>query len=262
MTTDRKPGITLLVAIVVISLAVVGYFVGLQSPMNPATAESATGLSEHVPHTIAEGDSEVTPATWYRDMASETTRLAYHSSLEELKSSFDPLAEVKIEPHDKRVALAKRDQNRAYNGAPPTVPHPTSQLSSASCVACHGEGALTASLRIPRMSHNFLTNCTQCHVVNAPQHMTANLFRESDFVGLEAPNEGPRSYAGAPPQIPHSTWMRSDCMSCHGYTGLQGIRTTHPWRRNCLQCHAPSATLNQSLLAAEPLFLSPPNISD
>jgi cytochrome c-type protein NapB len=47
-------------------------------------------------------------------------------------------------------------------------------------------------------------------------------------------------------------------MSCHGYTGLQGIRTTHPWRQNCQQCHAPSATMNQTLLAAEPEFLPAP----
>lgn len=262
MTAEVRSGIPKLVAIIVISLAVVGYFVGLQSPMNPTTSESITTLSEHMPPSTSEDETGAIPATWYQDMASLTVERGYRSTLAELNSKIDPLAEVKIDANDKSIALAKREQNRAFNGAPPTVPHPTEQISSASCVACHGEGAITVSLRIPRMSHNFLSNCTQCHVENAPQQSTDVLFRENDFVGLEAPNEGPRSYAGAPPQIPHSTWMRSDCMSCHGYAGLQGIRTTHPWRQNCQQCHAPSATLNQTLLASEPQFLTPPSISD
>jgi cytochrome c-type protein NapB len=54
--------------------------------------------------------------------------------------------------------------------------------------------------------------------------------------------------------------MRSDCMSCHGYEGRLGIRTTHPWRNSCQQCHAPSAAMEQTLLTAEPHFLPGPKI--
>jgi len=262
MAPPRKPSLSPIAAVVVISVAVVGYFVGLQSPMNPTTAESASEISEHVTHSHIEEHGPVVPATAYNEMESLTAGLGSRSILEQLKSDIDPLAKIEIAPEDKRAALAMRDRNRAFNGAPPTVPHPIEQMSSASCAACHTTGVKTASLRISRMSHSFLANCTQCHVESAPQHMAAKLFGENEFVGVEAPYEGPRAYAGAPPQIPHSTWMRSDCMSCHGYAGLQGIRTTHPWRQNCQQCHAPSAQLDQTLLAAEPQFLSPPTISN
>lgn len=261
MTIARSAKIRPLVAAVVISVAVVGYFVGLQSPMNPATTDSAAAISEHVAHLDIEEDSTVAPATAYSDMADLTARRGSYSNLQELKSPIDPMAEFEIEPGEKRVALEMRERNRAFNGAPPTIPHPIEQLSSVACVACHGDGFKTASFRISRMSHPFMTNCTQCHVESAPQHLAAELFGENEFVGAQAPYEGPRAYPGAPPQIPHSTWMRSDCMSCHGYAGLNGIRTTHPWRRNCQQCHAPSAELDQTLFAAEPQFLPPPSIS-
>ena len=32
------------------------------------------------------------------------------------------------------------------------------------------------------------------------------------------------TYAGAPPVIPHPTWMRERCESCHGPRGRQGLR--------------------------------------
>lgn len=259
--SDDRPKLTPLVAFIVMSLAVVGYFTGLQSPMNPSEEMSPSTLSEHVGHVEESHSSGIPAATSYSDMAVLTATSVPHTRLDGLKSDFDLLTEVKIEPGEKAAALAMRSRNRAFNGAPPTIPHPIEQLSDASCVACHTQGIKLASLRIPQMSHNFLTNCTQCHVESAPQHMTAVQFRENSFAGLPAPDEGPRSFAGAPPQIPHSTWMRSDCMSCHGYAGLQGIRTTHPWRQNCQQCHAPSATLEQTLLASEPHFLSPPNVN-
>lgn len=201
-------------------------------------------------------------ATHYMDMPAATRHrtTSWQTKLSDLKSTSDPLAEVKISPEEKKFALQGREKNRAFNGAPPTIPHPIHQTSAAACMACHGEGAKTETLRIPKMSHKVLTNCTQCHVENSPQHMTAPLFRESSFTGLPAPTGGPRAFSGAPPQIPHSTWMRSNCMSCHGLAGSHGIRTTHPWRKNCTQCHAPSSKLDQTLLAAEPKFLQPPRV--
>jgi cytochrome c-type protein NapB len=264
MSTDRQSLLAKLIGFVVICVAVVGYFIGLQSPMNPAPSEveSKADLTPPQPsppeQTTPRGD--VVPATHYASMPDVTRERAkiWQTQLADLKSVIDPLAEVKIGPGEKQAALQSREQNRAFNGAPPTIPHPIDQRSDRACIACHGEGARTISLRIPRMSHQLLANCTQCHVESNPQHMTAELFRENTFTGLADPAEGPRAFEGAPPMIPHSTWMRTDCMSCHGYTGLQGIRTTHPWRQNCQQCHAPSATMNQTLLAAEPEFLPAP----
>lgn len=253
-----------LIAFVVLSLAVVGYFTGIQSPVKPGApapaapvsptrAVSGTGPSDGVP---------VLPATGYVDMPAATSARAKAGTapLSALKSSFDRYERITIRPRDKQAALRARDRNRAFNGAPPTIPHPIDQRSDRACVACHSAGAKTASLRIPRMSHRFLANCTQCHVENNPRHMTAALFRENSFAGLPAPTAGSRAFPGAPPVIPHSTWMRNDCMSCHGPTGLYGLRTTHPWRQNCQQCHAPSAKLNQVPLGSAPQFLAPPKV--
>lgn len=259
MTTNGKSRATPLFAFIVVSVAVTGYFTGLQAPMNvttPSSAPRADGQSESTSPPIA----GVVPAPYYKEMANVTLARRQREQLASLKSVIDPLAEFKINPQDKLAALEQREQNRAFNGAPPTIPHPVDQRSDAACVACHSAGAMTKTLRIPRMSHAFLANCTQCHVENNPRHMRATLFRENEFAGLKAPTAGPRAFAGAPPQIPHSTWMRTDCMSCHGYEGRHGIRTTHPWRNNCLQCHAPSATMDQTLLIAEPQFLPGPEI--
>lgn len=45
--------------------------------------------------------------------------------------------------------------------------------------------------------------------------------------------------------IPHGTQLRSDCLSCHGPPGLVGLRTPHPDRQACVQCHAPNAELDE-----------------
>ncbi len=260
MNSDNKKNATRLIAFVVLSVAVAGYFTGLQAPMKASTAEPPQLPQRPVDETVME--TGVVPAAHYSDMPAVTSSRRPATKLASLKSNVDLLAEIEISAQDKFTALKLRDANRAFNGAPPTIPHPIDQRSDASCVACHSTGIAAESLRIPRMSHHFLANCTQCHVESNPQHMAAKIFRENDFVGLAAPTAGPRAFAGAPPQIPHSTWMRSDCMSCHGLAGRYGIRTTHPWRNNCQQCHAPSATMDQTLLLAEPKFLPGPTVKE
>ncbi len=260
MSAKQTSRVTPLIGFVAISIAVVGYFTGLQSPMPPLTESVPLPGGEKILKGTTPIEEGVIPATRYSSMSEVTRNHRYQTRLTSLKSTFDPLAEIKIAPEEKLAALLKREQNRAFNGAPPTIPHPIDQRSDVSCLACHKEGAITKSLRIPRMSHELLLNCTQCHVEGSSQHMAAKEFRENDFAGLPAPTEGPRSFKGAPPQIPHTTWMRSDCMSCHGYAGLQGIRTTHPWRSSCQQCHTPSASQNQTLLAEQPQFLPGPKL--
>jgi cytochrome c-type protein NapB len=261
MVYDRLSRQTGLMAFIVLSITVVGYFTGMQSPVKPAAQRPASVDSPggREPHVGGPFHESVLPATRYADMHAATIARAKvgETNLATLKSSGIPLARITIRPSDKEAALYSRDRNRAFNGAPPTIPHPIDQRSDRACIACHGAGVKTASLRISRMSHQYLTNCTQCHVESNPRHMTASVFREHSFAGLPAPTAGSRAFPGAPPTIPHSTWMRNDCMSCHGPTGLLGIRTTHPWRQNCQQCHAPSARLNQTLLGTKALFLPP-----
>ena len=218
MSAQQSPRGTSLFAFVVTALAVVGYFAGLQSPMKSAL-DAAPDVSANATTGPASATADAIPATGYSNMAAVIDEKTPVSLLTSLKSSVGPHAALTIEPAEKQLALATRERSRAFNGAPPTIPHPVEQRSTASCMACHGKGFKTRSLRIPRMSHAFLANCTQCHVESSPAHMHASLFRENTFQGLAAPESGPRAFAEAPPMIPHTTWMRNDCMSCHGDAG-------------------------------------------
>ena len=179
MTTESGRKLASLICSVVVALTVTGFFIGLQSPMNPFEKAIKGGVSSL--RTFPEASSatqgsngNVLAATDYRDIGEATRKrsLDWRTSLVDLKSKFDPLAEVKVTPEQKAFALALREQNRAFNGAPPTVPHPIDQMSTQTCMACHGEGMKTESLRISKMSHQFLENCTQCHVENGGAHET------------------------------------------------------------------------------------------
>ena len=148
---------------------------------------------------------------------------------------------------DRDRVLARRAARRAYDGAPPTIPHAIDQLAVPACLQCHERGAKIADLVAPEMSHQVYGSCVQCHVVAAEPRpgVATPPAPESTFVGLAAPRGGERAWPGAPPTIPHTTWMRDRCESCHGVFGGIGMKTTHPWRQSCTQCHAPSAALDQ-----------------
>ncbi len=153
---------------------------------------------------------------------------------------------VALTEEELAAVLAARAIRRAFNGAPPTVPHEIDQLSSASCMACHGPDAsmVIAGRRPSSLSHPYYTSCTQCHVpADGLRRLTdeERLVVASAFMGLENPGPGSRAYPGAPPTVPHQIFMRQNCMSCHGPTRPNAIRSSHPDRQNCLQCHAPDA---------------------
>ncbi len=152
---------------------------------------------------------------------------------------------------DRARALEARAGRRAYDGAPPTIPHAVDQLGVPACLACHADGARVAGKRAPVMSHDERTSCLQCHVTGSdPRPAETPVGIENSFVGLRAPAGGERAWEGAPPTMPHAIWMREHCLSCHGPRGPHGIRSTHPWRQSCTQCHAPSAVLEQRAPAA------------
>ncbi len=162
-----------------------------------------------------------------------------------------PGASVEQPPEARSAAVAARAARRAYDGAPPTIPHDVDQQRAPACLACHESGAVVAGEVARRMSHARHDNCLQCHVVRADPRPGAPSVPAPDngFVGLTSPLRGARAYDGAPPTIPHSTWMREQCASCHGPAGAPGLRSTHPHRQSCTQCHTPSAGLDQRELA-------------
>lgn len=144
----------------------------------------------------------------------------------------------KLQQRNTPAIKIKTHERRAYAGAPPTVPHPIIQQSSTSCLACHELGIRVADRTASKISHPHYSNCTQCHVENNNSLLEDSPVFKNHFRGLKETMKGSRASPVAPPTIPHSTWMRNDCLSCHGLKGNRAIRTTHPERKNCFQCHA------------------------
>ena len=263
--------------VVVISAAVVGYFVGLTGPReggpapwqplpqgdgHPASTPAQRGDAANLEQPRLDPRTTAIPATAYAEMRSRQMgpNRDWNSTLASLVQPVtDPFSMAAQRHEDPEVVLAQRRESladratrRAYNGAPPVVPHAIDQMSAANCIACHGPGLAVEDRRASRMPHALLGQCAQCHVEQAGAAPTGAggsqvvpLTVASGFVGLPAPESGERAWIGAPPTVPHSTLMRIDCLACHGATGPLGMRSTHPWRSNCLQCHAISSVLDQ-----------------
>lgn len=143
-------------------------------------------------------------------------------------------------------SMTQRGSLRAYEGAPPVIPHSIAYLNVQTCRACHAQG-LQAGDKVARMvSHTYLTNCTQCHVSASEFALGDGESPMNGFQGLRSGGHGgTRASAGAPPVIPHTTFMRTNCTSCHGEHGYDGWRPDHLSRTNCVQCHVAAAELDQ-----------------
>ncbi|HMP78034.1 MAG TPA: cytochrome c3 family protein [Pirellulaceae bacterium] len=233
-----------LLLVAVFGLIAVGFIVGLRQ--GTPIPDLPGGLTAKV----LEPDSAL-PSMSYQefDRRAVGVNRQWRSSLADLPSG--PANEKgdqhpSFGPTDRREFLVSRLSRRAFDGAPPVVPHPIDQMSTHSCLACHEEGRYIGKhVWAPPMSHPRYANCTQCH---AEMHSTESspwLTVENSFQGREMSGPGSRAWEGAPPTIPHTTWMRENCLSCHGPQGANPIRTSHPWRVSCTQCHAPSAELDQ-----------------
>lgn len=231
---------------VVIGCAFAGFFVG--------TTHEEPGQWNQEITTAAHSDQEhVITAVSYLEMDARKTgpNKNWKSHLKDLKSTTpDVLEPVPVQTLEmKLAALQDRAKTRAYNGAPPVVPHTIDQSSTANCLSCHETGLKVGDQIASKISHPHLTNCTQCHAPSQNNMFPPVLASSNSFEGLETPVAGERAWSGAPPVMPHSQHMRTDCTSCHGVNGKPGLRTTHPERQSCTQCHAQSATLNQQPIA-------------
>lgn len=251
--SDQRAGFTSLFVTLALTIAATGYFVGLRQESNRQRFEPTNTSTDNATNNhITTGLDLAKP---YHQMAAINTgpnrdwknhlRNAVPSNLNALQS-FDPSL--------RKLALITRASTRAYEGAPPLIPHPIDQTSTASCVACHTNGKSVGAVTAPKMSHPLYANCTQCHVEsNSSFSPNANLLTDNSFQPLRSPGPGSRAWPGAPPTMPHKTWMRQDCSSCHGPLAQKGLQTTHPWRANCTQCHVPDATLEQPRFNPTPL---------
>lgn len=228
------------VAIGVVAIALGGFLTGIEQERAPAAS-----------HATARAAASAAPAPGYVDLRSMRrgpNAGLYDGAIESFEQNLPaPIDSVSPQTQEQRDAvLAARSERRAYDGAPPTIPHAIRADGAFECLACHDRGAVVAGNRAPAMSHERHDNCTQCHAPPSglrappPPPLASNT-----FVGLAPASSGARAWPGAPPVIPHTTTMRSVCTSCHGVAGALGMRSTHPWRASCTQCHAPSSQLDQ-----------------
>lgn len=228
---------------VVLILVITGAVIGLVVGMVPASLGWERHHVEAVPASLP---GEPMPAYVAMEGRKRGPNEFYRTDLANLQSHVPAITDPVFNTEaDKAATLALRASRRAYAGAPPTIPHPVDANVTTNCLACHGTGIQVDGRIAPKISHPAFTNCTQCHAQSGTQGLGPEFPVENTFAGLASPSQGQRAWPGAPPTMPHSTWMRQDCTSCHGLLGRAGMRTTHPFRMNCLQCHATSSALDQ-----------------
>lgn len=224
-----------------LAAAVAGLYFGMHYDSAPADAAFPTARVE----VNAPVPAGVVPATAYSDIADGNLgpNAEVRTLLVQKEAPFvsqDPV--VPGDAERKRADLAVRAERRAFNGAPPTIPHLIDPRDATACVSCHGPNGMQLGSVVARpMPHPHLASCTQCHVQQMPVAADETHWLHNDFAGLPAPTAGHRAYPGAPPVIPHSVQMRENCAACHGWSGADGLKSSHPWRRSCTQCHAPWA---------------------
>jgi len=134
-------------------------------------------------------------------------------------------------------------ENRAFPGAPPSIPHDIQfdgNIGENNCLKCHNNGGFVDKFNAyaPVTPHPEMVNCRQCHVLQK----TNGNFKENFFVKSNPPKVGVNNaLSTSPPMIPHEIQMRENCLSCHaGPSAPKEILVKHPERVNCRQCHVPS----------------------
>lgn len=228
---------------VVLAVSLVGFLRGVN--VSKAEMESHVVIPETPPDT---GDVSVPAARSYAEMRLHPP--GEGSGWKDSLRKAQPAKQGKVTAKDLERALARRAKSRAYDGAPPTIPHSVRQNSAAECMACHGQYFTLGQAQAQGVPHDTFTSCTQCHVVQeAPMPGGSSLARDprevdNSFKGVKPVARGPRAWSIAPPQIPHTTFMRENCMACHGESGPSPMRTSHTSRQSCTQCHASSAALD------------------
>lgn len=242
----------LLVGLVIVSIvSISGVFMGMRhSPKGeqgykPWLSQPAAHQEEgeHLQKAPRYGD--IADCEWKADSG-------WVNSLSTLPQASEEQFELPVMSEKERADVVKhRAERRAYDGAPPVIPHAINTREVQSCVSCHGADSkvVIAGKNTPKMSHPMLANCTQCHTPSEGSNFLkgndlAGLNIESAFVGAKSPGSGGKAYDGAPPVMPHRLNMRQNCMACHGNGMVNAVSTSHPQRKNCLQCHAANASFD------------------
>jgi cytochrome c-type protein NapB len=151
---------------------------------------------------------------------------------------------------------------RAYPGAPPRIPHGLTpmEFQTGDCNTCHQRGGYSQRFGayVPITPHPEMGACLQCHVGDATLMALALPSQDPNARCLQCHAAGATSQLDAtiswtpgpwpvttptapgdpPPPIPHTLQLRGNCLACHAApAGVAEIRTRHPERANCRQCH-------------------------
>ena len=234
---DRARTLNLL-GVTILATSLVAIFAEFRKPPpNQAGYAQPTGVAPLEAHERALTYTEL------RETSRGPDRSVYLASAELLVARLPaPGAPFERQPGDRERMLHHRAQRRAYDGAPPTVPHPVDERALPNCLVCHERGAIIGDLKAPAMSHPPMGSCLQCHAGETAAHaspVTAGALQVTNqFQGEPIGGPGSRAWTGAPPTRPHRRAMRENCGSCHGVAGHPGLRTPHADRQNCEQCHA------------------------
>lgn len=187
--------------------------------------------------------------------------------------AIDPGSELRRSAHPRTLATWRN--LRAYPGAPPRIPHGLTpdEFQNGGCNTCHERGGYSQRFGayVPITPHPEMGACLQCHVgdgelmaialpttdpsARCRQCHTPEAGRWTEATvnwrPIAWPRLAQRSSASGPPPIPHPLEFRGNCLSCHAApSAVQEIRTTHPERADCKQCH-----LRQDAASSE--FLRP-----
>ena len=174
--------------------------------------------------------------------------------------AIDPTPGPRRSAHPRTLATYR--SLRAYPGSPPRIPHGLTPVETlkGGCNTCHEKGGYSQRFGayVPITPHPEMGACLQCHVgdvklMSTPLPSTdpsarcrqchaagALLWRDSstDWKPLPWPQLTSTSGQLAPPPIPHSLEFRGNCLACHSApAAVKEIRTSHPERANCRQCH-------------------------
>ena len=158
-----------------------------------------------------------------------------------LKTSLSPT--MQAQPGVNARALKTYYARRAYNGAPPVIPHAVDPeiARTMNCNVCHANGGYTPKFNAyaPVTPHPQYANCMQCHV----ESTTQTTFVATNWQSAASPALHRPALPGSPPPIPHTLQLRENCLACHtGPSAVAEVRTSHPERVNCRQCHVPRTT--------------------
>lgn len=160
---------------------------------------------------------------------------------------------------------------RAYPGAPPRIPHgfTADEFRTGTCNTCHRRGGFSPRFDayVPVTPHPDMPACLQCHVgrdevtgVALPNLDPSTVCRQCHAPGAarwaEAlvdwrpmlwPSPARSAQYGSVPPISHDLFFRGNCLACHsGPSAVAEIRTTHPDRVDCRQCHvAPDVAVSE-----------------